>query len=126
MVAPNEDPSCNSSSRYPTIGRSEASDARTPNAGLVRNQNPYFNAVRLRMILESIQRMSPKGSPFIALAQQGVEAANLRVVERSTDNPPQEPSVGNQDRARRARSEAALPVSGNHRLADNDARCRIT
>jgi hypothetical protein len=35
MVAPNEDPSCNISSRYPTIGRSEASDARTPNAGLV-------------------------------------------------------------------------------------------
>jgi hypothetical protein len=35
MVAPNEDPSHNSSRRHPTIGRSEASDARTPNVGLV-------------------------------------------------------------------------------------------
>jgi hypothetical protein len=30
MVAPNEDQPCHSSSGYPTIGRSEASDARTP------------------------------------------------------------------------------------------------
>jgi hypothetical protein len=35
IVAPNEDPSRNNSSRYPTIGRSEASDARIPNAGVV-------------------------------------------------------------------------------------------
>jgi hypothetical protein len=47
MVAPNEDPSHNNSSRYPTIGRSEASDARTPSAGLVQNLNPDFNVVRL-------------------------------------------------------------------------------
>jgi hypothetical protein len=30
MVAPNEDQPCHSSSGYPTIGRYEASDARTP------------------------------------------------------------------------------------------------
>jgi hypothetical protein len=68
MVPPNKDRSCNSSRRYPTIGRSEASDARTPNAGLVQNLNPDFNVVWLQMILESIQRMVPEGSPLIALA----------------------------------------------------------
>jgi hypothetical protein len=35
MVAPNGDSSHNSSSRCPTIGRSEASDARTPNDGMI-------------------------------------------------------------------------------------------
>jgi hypothetical protein len=35
MVAPNDDPSHNNSNRYPTIGRSEASDARTPNVELI-------------------------------------------------------------------------------------------
>jgi hypothetical protein len=69
MVAPNEDPSRNSSSRYPTIRRSEATDARTPNAGLVQNLNPDFNVVWLQMILDSIQRMAPEGSPLIAFAQ---------------------------------------------------------
>jgi hypothetical protein len=69
MVAPNEDPSCNSFSRYPTIRRSEATDARTPNAGLVQNLNPDFNVVWLQMILDSIQRMAPEGSPLIAFAQ---------------------------------------------------------
>jgi hypothetical protein len=66
--------------------------------------------------------MAPKGSPFITVAQQEVEATNLVVVERSASNPPREFFVGNQDRARRARSEAASSVSGNHRLTDNDAR----
>jgi hypothetical protein len=47
MAAPNEDPSCDRSSRYPTIRRSEASDARIPSAGLVRNLNRDFNAVWL-------------------------------------------------------------------------------
>jgi hypothetical protein len=47
MVTPNGDRSCNSSSRYPTIGRSETSDAQTPSAGLVRILNPDFNAVRV-------------------------------------------------------------------------------
>jgi hypothetical protein len=36
MVAPNGDPSHHSSSRYPTVGRSEASDARTPNTGMIQ------------------------------------------------------------------------------------------
>jgi hypothetical protein len=66
--------------------------------------------------------MAPKGSPFITVAQQEVEAANLVVAERSASNPPQELFVGNQDRARRARSEAASSVSGNHHLTDNDVR----
>jgi hypothetical protein len=72
MVAPNVDPSRNNTSRHPTIGRSGAFDARTPNAGLVQNLNPDFNVVWFQMILESIQLMAPKGSPIIALAQQGL------------------------------------------------------
>jgi hypothetical protein len=72
MVPPNVDPSRNNTSRHPTIGRSGAFDARTPNAGLVQNLNPDFNVVWFQMILESIQLMAPKGSPIIALAQQGL------------------------------------------------------
>jgi hypothetical protein len=37
MVAPDGDRARNSSSGYPTIGRSEASDAQTPSVGLVQN-----------------------------------------------------------------------------------------
>jgi hypothetical protein len=47
MVALNGDRSSNSSSKYPTIGRSEASDAQTTSGGLARNMNPDFNAVRI-------------------------------------------------------------------------------
>jgi hypothetical protein len=47
MVAPNGDRSRNSSSGYPTIRRSEASDARTPSVDLVRNLNLDFNVVRV-------------------------------------------------------------------------------
>jgi hypothetical protein len=47
MVASAGAPSHNSSSRYPTIGRSEASDARTPSDGMIWNLNPDFNVVRL-------------------------------------------------------------------------------
>jgi hypothetical protein len=57
MVAPA--PSGNIFSRYPTIGRSEASDARTPDNRLVRDLNPNFNIVRLQIIMESIQCMAP-------------------------------------------------------------------
>jgi hypothetical protein len=46
MVDPNADWSHNSSNRYPTIGRSEASDARTPSGNLVQNLNLDFNAIR--------------------------------------------------------------------------------
>jgi hypothetical protein len=87
MVAPNGDQPRNSSCGYPTIGRSEASDARTPRAGLIQNLNPDFNAVRVQAIMETIQRMAPDSSPLALLAQQGAEAANLIVAEKSTDFP---------------------------------------
>jgi hypothetical protein len=93
MVASNGDPSHHSSSRYPTIGMSEASNARTPNAGMIRNLNPDFNVVWFQTIMESIQRMAPEGSPLMALAQQGAEVANLVVAERLVGNPQREPSV---------------------------------
>jgi hypothetical protein len=54
--------------------------------------------------MESIQHMTPEGSPLIALAKQGAEAADLIIAERSAGNPQRELSVGN-DRARRAQSE---------------------
>jgi hypothetical protein len=54
MVAPNEDQPRHSSSGYPTIGRSEASDARTPSTGLIRNLNPNFNVVRVQATIETI------------------------------------------------------------------------
>jgi hypothetical protein len=74
MVTLNSDRSNNTSSRYPTIRRSEASDTRTPSGGLVQNLNPDFNAVRVQTIMESIQHMAPNGSPLVVLTQQGAEA----------------------------------------------------
>jgi hypothetical protein len=82
MVAPDGDRTRNSSSGYPTIGRSEATDVQTPSAGLVQNLNPDFNVVRVQAIMETIQRMTPDGSPLALLAQQGAEAANLMVAEK--------------------------------------------
>jgi hypothetical protein len=122
MVAPNEDQPCHSSSGYPTIGRSEASDARTHSTGLIRNLNLDFNVVHVQAIMETIQWMAPNGSPLALLAQQGAEAANLVVVEKSTGVPRKEPSRGHNYRARRARSEVASSFSPNRRLARNDAR----
>jgi hypothetical protein len=87
MAAPNEDQPRHSSSGYPTIERSEASDARTPSTGLIRNLNPDFNDVRVQAIMETIQRMAPDGSPLALLAQQGAEAANLVVAEKSAGIP---------------------------------------
>jgi hypothetical protein len=66
MVAPNGDRSHNSPSKYPTIRRSEAFDAQTPSGGLVQNMNPYFNTVRVQVIMETIQRMAPDGSPLLS------------------------------------------------------------
>jgi hypothetical protein len=126
MVAPNGDRPHNNSNRYATIGRSEASDARTPSSGLVRNLNPDFNAVRVQAVMETIQRMAPDGSPLAVLAHQGVEAANLVVVEKSAGVPQRESSVGDNDRVRQARSEATSSVSPNHRLFEHDARRHIT
>jgi hypothetical protein len=68
MVAPNGDQSSNTSSRYPTIEKSEVSDARTPSGGLAWNLNPDFNAVHIQAIMEAIQRMAPAGSPPAILA----------------------------------------------------------
>jgi hypothetical protein len=116
----------NSSSGYPIIGRSEISDAQTPSAGLVRNLNPDFNVVRVQAIMETIQRMAPDGSPLALLAQQGAEATNLVIAEKSASGSRREPFVGHNDRARRARSEAASSASPNRHLAENDARRRIT
>jgi hypothetical protein len=64
MVAPNGDRSSNTSSRYPTIGRSQTYDAQTSSCGLARNLNPDFNAVRVQAIIETIQRMVPDGFPL--------------------------------------------------------------
>jgi hypothetical protein len=55
MVVPNGDRSNNTPSRYPTIERSEASDAQTPSGGLCRNLNLDFNAIRVQAIMETIQ-----------------------------------------------------------------------
>jgi hypothetical protein len=54
MVAPARGPSHNSSSRYPTIGRSETSNAQTPNDEMICNLNSDFNIIRLQTIMESI------------------------------------------------------------------------
>jgi hypothetical protein len=126
MVAPNDDQTRHSSSGYPTIGRSEASDARTPSTGLIRNLNPDFNAVRVQAIMETIQRMAPDSSPLALPAQQGAEAANLVIAEKSTGVPRREPFGGRNDRARRARSEVASSFSPNQCLAGNDVQRRIT
>jgi hypothetical protein len=39
--------------------------------------------------------MAHEGSPVVALAQQGAEAANYVIAERSVGNPLGEPSIGN-------------------------------
>jgi hypothetical protein len=102
------------------------SDARTPSGGLVRNLNPNFNAVRVQAIMKTIQCMAPDGSPLAILAQQGAEAVNLVVTEKSVGFPWREPSVGDNDRGRPARSEAASSASPNHRLSEHDAQWHIT
>jgi hypothetical protein len=84
MVAPDGHRTRNSSSGYPTIRRSEASDAQTPSAGLVRNLILDFNVVRVHTIMETIQRMAPDGSPLALLAQQGTEACWASFFDGST------------------------------------------
>jgi hypothetical protein len=121
MVDPNRDRSRNNFSGYPTIGRSETSDAQTPSAGLVQNLNLDFNAVRVQTIMETIQRMAPDGSPPALLAQHGAEVVNLIIAEKSASEPQREPSAGHNDRARHAQSEAASLASPNRHLIENDA-----
>jgi hypothetical protein len=94
MVAPIGAYSQNSSSMYSTIERPEVSNAQTSNNGMIQNLNLDFNAVRLQTIMKSIQRMTPEGSPLVALAWQGTEATNYIIAERSAGNP-RELSVGN-------------------------------
>jgi hypothetical protein len=103
-VAPVEGPSQNSSSSYPTIGISEASDTQTPNDGKIQNLNSDINVIQLQTIMESIQRMASKGSPLVALGYQGAEVPNFIVAQRSANNPQGEPSVSNRsnDRGKRA------------------------
>jgi hypothetical protein len=73
MVALNEDQPRHSSSGYPTIGRSEASDAQTPSTGLIQNLNPNFNVVRVQAIMETIQWMAPDGSSLALLGNRGLK-----------------------------------------------------
>jgi hypothetical protein len=70
--------------------------------------------------------MAPDGSPLAVLAQQGADAANFIVIEKSVNVPRGEPLVGGNDRARYAQSEAASSASPNHCLSEHDARRRIT
>jgi hypothetical protein len=65
-------------------------------------------------------------APLTVLIQQGVEAANLVVAEKSASVPQREPSVGDNDQIRRARSEAASSASPIHQLSEHDARRHIT
>jgi hypothetical protein len=122
MVAPNGDRSCNSSSGYPTIGRSEASNVQTPSTGLVQNLNPNFNVIWVQAIMETIQCMAPDGSPLALLAQQGAKTVNLVVAEKSASVPRGEPSAGRNNRTRHAQSEAASSASPNRHLSEHDAR----
>jgi hypothetical protein len=48
---------------------------------MIQNLNPDFNVIWLQTIMESIQRMAPKGSPLVALAQQGAKAANYVIAQ---------------------------------------------
>jgi hypothetical protein len=126
MVVPDGDQTCNSYSGYPTIRRSEATDTQTPSTRLVQNLNLDFNAVRVQAIIETIQRMAPDGSPLALLAQQGAEAVNLVIAKKSAGVPQGGPSVGCNDRAGHAQSEAVSSASPRRHLSEHDARCRIT
>jgi hypothetical protein len=57
--------------------------------------------------METIQHMVADGSPLVLLAQEGAEAANLIVAEKSASVPRGEPSASRNDQAGCARSEAA-------------------
>jgi hypothetical protein len=60
-------------------------------------------------------------APLAVLAQQRVEAANLVIAKKSIGVPQREPSICDNDRARRARSEAVSSVSPNRQLSKHDA-----
>jgi hypothetical protein len=73
---------------------------KPPSAGLAGNLYLDFNAVRVQAIMETIKRMTPDGSPLALLAQQGAEAVNHIIAEKSASGPQKEPSAGHNDRAR--------------------------
>jgi hypothetical protein len=60
--------------------------------------------------------------PLAILAQQGEEAANLVVAEKSVGFPQRESSVGDNDQARHAQSEVASSASPYRHLSEHDAR----
>jgi hypothetical protein len=64
--------------------------------------------------------------PVAMLAQQGAVAANLIVAKKSAGVLWREPSVGDNERAGRTRSEAASLASPNRCLSEHDARRHIT
>jgi hypothetical protein len=105
MAASNGDPSHNSSSRYPTIGRSEASDVRTLNDGMIRN----LKALSLLLWLSKRLRWR----------------MSLWHNDRPATLEGNHPSATDQMIGKRE-LEATSSASGNHRLADNDARWLIT
>jgi hypothetical protein len=72
--------------------------------------------------MQTIQCMAPDGSPLALLAQQGDEAVNLIVAEKSAGIPRGEPSAGRNDRAGRAQSEATSSVSPKRHLSEHDVR----
>jgi hypothetical protein len=78
------------------------------------------------MIMDTIQRMAPDGSPLALLAQQGAEAVNLVVAKKSDGVPRGEPSTGHNNRTWRARSEVKSSTSPNRYLSEHDARWCIT
>jgi hypothetical protein len=47
--------------------------------------------------METIQRMTPDGSPLVVLAQQGAEAVNLIIAKKLTGIPKREPSADDND-----------------------------
>jgi hypothetical protein len=70
--------------------------------------------------------MAPDGSPLALLAQQGAEAANLIIAEKSAGVPRGEPSADRNDRVERNQSEVASSASQKRHLSEHDARWRIT
>jgi hypothetical protein len=71
--------------------------------------------------METILHMAPDGSLLAVLAQQGAVMTNLVIAKKSTGIPRRDPSVDDDDRARRARSKVAPSASANHRLSEHDA-----
>jgi hypothetical protein len=72
MVASNCDRSHNNSSRYPTIRRSEASDARIPSGSLVRNLNPDLTLSRSRRLWRPSSAWRPMAPAILSWLSKGL------------------------------------------------------